>query len=124
MREDFFKHLEGIPASTLSTDTVLQMEAKELQEVVLQTVESLPERCGTVYKMSRNEHLSNQEIAQKMGVSVKPVENQMTIALKKLRLAVSQLFLSLVLFVMNEAKWQRPIVQLRSPENFIAHLRN
>jgi len=101
VRADFFKYIETASPFTLSTDAALQIEAKELQDVILQTVDSLPERCGAVYKLSRNEHLSNQEIAQKLGVSIKTVENQMTIALKKLRLALSQFFVSITFFVVS-----------------------
>ena len=45
----------------------------------------LPEKCREIFLLSKKEELSNKEIAAKLGVSVKTVENQMTIALRKLR---------------------------------------
>lgn len=48
-------------------------------------VESLPEKCKEIFILSREEQLSYKEIAQIKGISVKTVENQMGIALKKIR---------------------------------------
>lgn len=48
----------------------------------------LPERCREIFLYSRQEGLSNREIAERLAVSEKTVENQMTIALKRLRARV------------------------------------
>ncbi len=48
-------------------------------------VESLPEKCKEIFILSREEQLSYKEIAQVKEISVKTVENQMGIALKKIR---------------------------------------
>jgi RNA polymerase sigma factor (sigma-70 family) len=45
----------------------------------------LSERCREVFLLSRVEGMPNSEIAERLGVSVKTVENQMTRALKILR---------------------------------------
>jgi len=58
---------------------------KELERQVEQAVESLPPRCREVFKLSRFEYLKNKEIAQRLNLSPKTVERQMTIALEKLR---------------------------------------
>lgn len=47
---------------------------------------SLPEKCREILRMSRKEHLSNKEIASRLNLSTKTVENQINIALKKIRL--------------------------------------
>jgi RNA polymerase sigma-70 factor (ECF subfamily) len=54
-------------------------------------VENLPEKCRNIYKLSREQHLSNKQIAENLGVSSKTVENQVTIALRKLRFVLSDL---------------------------------
>ncbi|HEY4656301.1 MAG TPA: sigma factor-like helix-turn-helix DNA-binding protein, partial [Cyclobacteriaceae bacterium] len=41
--------------------------------------------CRTIYVMSRHEGLKYQEIASALNLSLKTVENQMGIALQKLR---------------------------------------
>jgi RNA polymerase sigma-70 factor (ECF subfamily) len=52
-----------------------------LQQVLLQ----LPPRCQEIFRMSRFECLSNDEIAAKLDISKRTVENQLTLALRHLR---------------------------------------
>jgi RNA polymerase sigma-70 factor (family 1) len=58
----------------------------------LQTVLSgLPTGCRTVFLMSRMEEMSNKQIAESMGISLKAVEKQITKALKILRVKLGDL---------------------------------
>lgn len=57
----------------------------ELQQQLNIALEELPEQCRTIFQMSRFEELKYQEIADRLGISVKTVENQMGKALKLLR---------------------------------------
>ncbi len=61
---------------------------EELGQILTSSIEQLPERCRAIFILSKNEKLSNNQIAKQLGISVKTVENQMTIALKKLREAL------------------------------------
>jgi RNA polymerase sigma-70 factor (ECF subfamily) len=45
----------------------------------------MPEKCRTVFLMSRMDEMSNGEIASRLGVSVKAVEKHITKALRILR---------------------------------------
>ena len=67
-----------------------QLEAEELQQLIDQTIDSLPERCRVVFVLSRFEDMSYKEIAEKLGISVKTVENQISKALKVLRRVLGQ----------------------------------
>jgi len=76
-----------------STEAGFQLEVKELEDLIRQTVDAFPGKCKAVYELSRNENLSNREIAHQLGISVKTVESQMTIALRRLRGAVARMFI-------------------------------
>lgn len=56
-----------------------------LQKQLEDTICSLPEKCQLVFRMSREQELTNKEIASKLGVSEKAVEKHKTNALKVLR---------------------------------------
>jgi RNA polymerase sigma-70 factor (ECF subfamily) len=61
------------------------LEKDELEIQVNVAVSELPERCSEVFLMSRMEGMKYREIADKLGISVKAVEAQMTKALRILR---------------------------------------
>lgn len=67
------------------------LEIKELKHAIQEFVLMLPERSKQIFEMSRNEYLSNKEIAIRLGISEKTVENQMTIVLKKLKLGLGKM---------------------------------
>lgn len=54
---------------------------KELQEKVSEVMDSLPEKCRVVFRMSRIEGLKNQEIADRLNISLKSVEKHISKAL-------------------------------------------
>ncbi|MCB0795903.1 MAG: RNA polymerase sigma-70 factor [Flavobacteriales bacterium] len=54
-------------------------------------IEGLPEERRKVFRMSRYEGLKYQEIADRLGISAKTVENQMGKALKTLRVELADL---------------------------------
>jgi len=61
------------------------MELQELQQIINQAIDELPEKCKEIFMMSRYEMMKYQEIADTLGISVKTVEAQMSKALKVLR---------------------------------------
>ncbi len=60
-------------------------ETQELERIIDMALKSLPERCYHIFSLSRYSPLSNKQIAEKLGISEKTVENQITIALKKIK---------------------------------------
>lgn len=62
-----------------------ELEYRQLLENVERIVNALPERCRDIYIMSREEELSHKEIASYLKISVKTVESQITIALRRIR---------------------------------------
>jgi RNA polymerase sigma-70 factor (ECF subfamily) len=61
------------------------IEFEELGRLLQEAIHALPDRCREVFMKSRTEQLTNQEIAHRMGTSVKTVEAQITKALKRIR---------------------------------------
>lgn len=60
-------------------------ENKEILELINKAIEAMPAIRKQVFLMSRREHLSHQQIAEKLGISPKTVENHIGLALKYLR---------------------------------------
>jgi RNA polymerase sigma-70 factor (ECF subfamily) len=86
-----FEDDESIKETFVDNDDSLQrMEYQELSDVIDNTIESLPEKCRLVFSMSRFEYMSYMEIATKLGISVKTVENQISKALRILRASVKE----------------------------------
>lgn len=59
--------------------------AVELQEAIHEAIDSLPVKCRIIFNLSRNAGLSNDEIAGQLNISIKTVQAQIGIAIKKLR---------------------------------------
>lgn len=76
----------------LATSPEDLLHRKELQEQLYDITQQLPEKCRLVYQLSREAGLSNKEIAATLSISEKTVENQMTKALKRLKLAFRSFF--------------------------------
>lgn len=58
---------------------------QELQQAVEYSMRQLPKRCREIFSLSRTDHLSNDEISKRLGISKRTVENQLTTALHSLR---------------------------------------
>ncbi len=97
IRESFFDDVRKLGEPSVSVEE--SVEVKDLLVVIARFTGELPEKCREVFMLSRNEHLSNKEIAARLGISVKTVENQITVALKKLRSSLVRLSSFLLFFI-------------------------
>lgn len=61
------------------------IETRDLEKKLESEIERLPPQCGKVFKLSRQKHLSNKEIALQLGISENTVEQHMRKALRILR---------------------------------------
>jgi len=75
------------------------MMLKELEAKLHTALQELPEQCRTIFQLSRFESLKYREIADRLEISPKTVENQMGKALKQLRMKLVD-FLPFSLFIM------------------------
>jgi RNA polymerase sigma-70 factor (ECF subfamily) len=82
IRMSYARETQLTNSSSFNQEDIRQ---KELQKKIDDAINSLPEQCGKIFKMSRFDEMKYQEIADKLGLSVKTVENQMGKALKIMR---------------------------------------
>lgn len=66
---------------------------RELQLLINQTVEQMSPQRKKIYRMSREEGLSNEEIAIRLGISKRTVENHVTASLALLRKIIYLIFI-------------------------------
>ncbi len=79
--------LVDLSDTLLSPNTPLhdKGETKRLKKKINLAIDQLPEKCKQIFLLSRFGGLIYTEIAEELNISAKTVENQMSIALKKLR---------------------------------------
>lgn len=65
------------------------IDTSERDAKIWKAVDNLPDKCREVFLLSKRDGLSNEEIAEEMGISIKTVKNQMTKAFSRLREALS-----------------------------------
>jgi RNA polymerase sigma-70 factor (ECF subfamily) len=82
--------------TNIATDTAAQ---KELQQKIDIALSQLPEQCRTVFQLSRFESLRYKDIAGRLGISVKTVENHMSKALRLLRQKLAEYLPAIILFI-------------------------
>lgn len=70
-----------------SSDEILF--AKEIRLLVEMTACRMPVQRRRIYQMSREKGLSNNEIAEKLDISKKTVENQISLALQEIKRVIS-----------------------------------
>lgn len=62
-----------------------EFDENKLRNLLQAARQALPKKCLQIFELRQDKQLSNKEISDKLGISIKTVENQITIAYKKLR---------------------------------------
>ncbi len=81
MRIGEFVRISGFQTN----ETEQAVEFRNIEGLANQLIQEMPEKRKEIFKLSREQGFTNKEIAEKFGISIKTVENQMTSALKYLR---------------------------------------
>lgn len=72
-------------SSSYDFDIYDKLYAEELQLLIKLTLDSMPEQRRKVFSMSRQKGMSNQEIAEKLNLSVRTVERHIYLALQEFK---------------------------------------
>ena len=97
--QEISEHAQWILDTSINTleacdpDTIF---SQEILQIIESTIDKLPIKTKQIFKMSRFEDLSHQEIAQQLDLSTKSIEYHITIALKELRITLRD-FLTILL---------------------------
>ncbi|MEG1522204.1 MAG: RNA polymerase sigma-70 factor [Bacteroidales bacterium] len=105
---DFLKHQRVVQKYNMEME--IKIEAlqeinldftsdQELEQLIENAINRLPERCRQIFLLSRVENKKYREISQLLNISENTVETQMKIALKKLRAELKEYF-PLVFFML------------------------
>lgn len=84
-----FVQLFKVDADYSTEDTI---NTRDLQLNIEKGLHDLPEKCRSVFELSRRENKSNKEIAIELGISEKTVESHLTKAIKRLRVTLNSAF--------------------------------
>lgn len=77
----------------------INIDLIELNLEVDALLNDLPKRCREIYTMSRKENLTINEIAERLDISKRTVENQLTNALKHLRASLKYVGLIMIFYI-------------------------
>lgn len=83
-REHLARMDKAVAENTTENLVNLAFTDQEVQQIVT----SLPERCREVFRLSRVNQLTNEQIAAKLNINQRTVENHLTRALRILRLSL------------------------------------
>ncbi len=97
-RVDYKENLDDFSLVAEENKGYSKMASRDLEEKVKHSLSDLPKRCKEIFLMSRVQQLSNDEIAEKLGISKRTVENQITHALSHLRISLKDLSVILVIY--------------------------
>ncbi len=77
------------------------LSEKETQIKILKALDQLPEKCRQVFELSRFEEMKYRDIADRLNISVKTVEVQISKALKILREELKEFLMILLILWMR-----------------------
>ena len=86
--DDLVRELD-LKLYTLDSVNTSSLYISEIEHIIQDSLQTLPEQTQTIFKLSRQEYLSNKEIAGRMNLLEKSVEYHITKALKLLRTELS-----------------------------------
>jgi RNA polymerase sigma-70 factor (family 1) len=83
-KESFSLDETAVNVKNVYADPEQLLITAEMQKRIMAAIQQLPPKCQLIFKLIREDGLKYKEVAELLNLSLKTVENQMTIALKKI----------------------------------------
>ena len=106
-----YQPMEEFVYDTALETTEEYMNVSELELIVAAAIEKLPSKCKTIFVLNRHEGMTYKLIAEELNISIKTVETQMAIALKRVKEHVEDnwgkiliLLLSVLFYILVSSK--------------------
>jgi len=87
--------------SEIEDEIEAEYNVKEIKNIVAKTIESMPEQRRLIFKLSREQFLSNDEIAEKLNLSKRTVEKHISLALTSIRKNLGDFLFWLFIFLIR-----------------------
>lgn len=99
---EYIEHYAEHPGQADYNSAEQKLNYDDLMTQLEENLQQLPKRCREIFWMSRIENLTNDEIAVKLGISKRTIENQITLASSHLRAVYKNLhFIGLTTLMIN-----------------------
>lgn len=93
VRKTYASDYAAFVKNLFDNSNVEQQDLNDLKHSIESKIAELPKQCQAVFRLSRQEHVPNKTIAERLNISNKTVENYLTQALKHIRTSLGN-FLS------------------------------
>ncbi len=95
------KYAEHVSRTSTSNENSIEneMNKTELEHAIYRAIGELPPKCQDIFKLNRFEGLTNSEIADKLQLSKRTVETQISKALKILRVKLEPFTAASIVFL-------------------------
>jgi RNA polymerase sigma-70 factor (family 1) len=91
--------MQSLPGEGIATDHLVR--EKQLMALIEIEIQALPEKMRRIFELSRKEHLTHKEIAERLSISEKTVDRQISNAINRLR---SKLEILLIILYFHNMK--------------------
>ena len=92
-RQKLFSDAVDVREINLNTDTLAIVDTsvfafQEIEQIIQETLSSLPSQCRKVFELSRFREMKNKEIAEELNISVRTVEGHISKGIKTFKIAL------------------------------------
>jgi RNA polymerase sigma factor (sigma-70 family) len=84
-----YEEKEAIKSEAADTDSETSLLTRELEAVVQEEIDRMPEKMKEIFLLSRNDLKTTEEIATQLQLSNQTVRNQISSAIKRIKVAVN-----------------------------------